>query len=346
MATVRLSDVFVPTVYGSYTAVDNPETSPFLQSGIVVRTPVLDAIARAGGKNVTVPFWKDIDPTQEPNYGNDDPADLASPDKVGTDTMSARKAWVNKGFSEMDLVSELSGESPMQHIRNRFGTYWTRQWERRLIASCVGVMADNIANDGSDMTIDVSGNVGEAAYFGANVFVAAAYSAGDRAESFKGIAIHSRVMASLVLANLIVYLPDAQGALTVPSYMGRRIIVDDMLPFSGTGADMVFTSIMFGSGAIGFGGVEGSEFAMGEGVPKVPVEVWRQPQAGNGAGMEELWERKTWMLHPYGYEFVEGTLTEMSPTLADLRLAAHWNRKVSRKQVPLAFIKSKVAPLV
>ena len=36
-----------------------------------------------------------------------------------------------------------------------------------------------------------------------------------------------------------------------------------------------------------------------------------------------------------------GTLTEFSPTLADLRSATHWNRIVDRKQVPLAFIRSK-----
>jgi hypothetical protein len=83
---------------------------------------------------------------------------------------------------------------------------------------------------------------------------------------------------------------------------------------------------------------------MGEGVPKVAAEVNRTPMAGNGGGMESIWERKTWILHPFGFEWIESgaALAEFSPTLADLRLAAHWNRiTVSRKQVPLAFIKSK-----
>src|SRR5438105_1965140 len=132
---VRLQDSFIPAVYGSYTAVNNTETSAFVTSGIVARSAFLDQVAAQGGKNVTVPFWQDIDPTIEPNYSNDDPNDEATPNKINSGTMTARKAWLNQAFSEMDLVQELAGSSPMQHIRNRFGTYWTRQWERRMIAT-------------------------------------------------------------------------------------------------------------------------------------------------------------------------------------------------------------------
>lgn len=335
MATVRLSDAFIPTIYGSYTAVNNPENSQFVASGVVARSAVLDQIARDGGKTVTVPFWQDIDPTLEPNYSNDDPADIAVAAKIGSGTMTARKAWLNKGFGEMDIVQELAGSSPMQHIRNRFGTYWVRQWERRLIASCVGVLADNVANDAGDMLVDISA-VGDGK-FSADAFIDAAYTMGDQAENIKAIAVHSLIMARMLKNDEIVMIPDSGGGLTIPTYKGRYVIVDDNLPVSsGT-----YTSILFGTGAVGFGGVEGHAFATGEGIPKVPFELWRNPQAGQGGGLEEIWERKTWMLHPFGFEWIEGTLTQFSPTLADLRLAAHWNRVVSRKQVPLAFIKSK-----
>lgn len=337
MAVTRLSDAYVHDVYGSYTSVNNPETSAFFESGIVVRNEMLDQIARDGGKIVTVPFWQDLDPTVEPNYSNDDPADEATANKVDSGTMSARKAWVNQGYGDMDLVQELAGSSPMQHIRNRFGTYWTRQWERRLIASAVGVLNDNVANDASDMVVDISGLAGADAVFGSDAFVDAAYTAGDRADIFKGIAVHSSIMARMVKNDEIVMIPDSKGGLTIPTYKGRTVITDDGLPVTSG----VYTSILFGAGAIGFGGVEGSAFALGEGIPRVPFELWRNPHAGNGGGMEEIWERHTWMLHPFGYRWVEGTLAEMSPTLADLRLAAHWDRAVARKSVPLAFIKSR-----
>lgn len=337
MAVVQLSDAFIPNVYGSYTALDNTENSRFVQSGIIARSEFLDNVARAGGKTVQVPFWNDIDPTIEPNYSNDDPADLATPNKIGSGTMTARKSWLNQGFADMDLVQELAGSSPMQHIRNRFGTYWQRQMERRLIRISLGILADNVANDSSDMVKDISAEAGDAALFNSDVFIDAAYTMGDMAENIKAIAVHSMVMARMVKNDDIVFIPDSQGKLTIPTYKGRQVLVDDLMPVTSG----VYTSILYGTGAFGFGGVDGSAFAYGEGTPRVPFEVFRTPRAGAGGGMEEIWERKTWLMHPAGFDWIEGTLTEFSPTLADLDDAAHWDRKVARKNVPMAFIKSK-----
>jgi hypothetical protein len=336
---IRLSDVFIPSVYGSYTAVNNPETSALVRAGVVSNSPLLNQVARGGGKLITVPFWKDIDPSIEPNYSNDDPADLAVPNKIGSGTFTARTVWMNQGFGEMDLVQELAGESPLRHVRNRFGEYWTRQQNRRVIATSVGLLADNVANDGGDMLIDISA-VGDGKITG-DSFVDAAYTLGDNAESITAVAVHSSIMAKWVKNDDVVDVRDSQGNLVLQTYKGRAIIVDDLMPVSGAGADRVYTSILFGRGAIGFGGVEGNVFAVGVGTPKTPFAISRTEEAGNGGGMESIWERRTWMLHPFGYEWIEGSLAEMSPTLADLRLAAHWNRVVDRKQVPIAFLKSK-----
>jgi hypothetical protein len=344
---VRLADAFVADVYGTYTAVDNPERSAFFAGGVIARSEFLDNIARQGGKQVTVPFWQDIDPELEPNYSNDDPDDMAVPNKIGSGTMTARKAWLNQGFSDMDLVQELAGSSPMQHIRNRFGTYWMRQWERRLIATALGVLDDNEENDDGDMVVDITGEAGDDGRFGSDAFVDAAYSAGDRADIFVGIAVHSSIMARMVKNDEIVYVPDSAGNLTIPTYKGRAVIMTDNMPKDGTGPTAEYVSILFGRGAIGFGGVEGHAFAYGEGVPRVPFEVDRTPRAGAGGGMEEIWERHTWMLHPFGFEWQEPAtgsgdeLAEFSPDLSELADGTYWNRVVHRKQVPLAFIRSR-----
>lgn len=338
---IRLSDVFIPSVYGSYTAINNPESSALIRAGVIKTNDLLNKVAQGGGKIITVPFWNDIDPTLEPNYSNDDPADLAVPNKIGTGSFQARTVWMNQGFGEMDLVQELIGTSPLQQVRNRFGEYWVRQQNRRLIATCVGLLADNVANDSGDMLTDISGLVGDAAKFNSDTFVDAAYQLGENAEAIRAIAIHSSIMARLVKNDDIVDVRDSAGNLVVQTYKGRAVIVDDQLPTSGSGVDRVYTSILFGAGAVGFGGVDGNVFAAGVGSPKLPFEVSRTAEAGAGGGMESIWERKTWVLHPFGWSWTEGSLAEMSPTLADLRLAAHWDRKVARTQAPIAFIKSK-----
>lgn len=348
MATVRLSDAVIPEVFLSYTSVNNPELTDYFRAGIVASNGVLNQVMAAGGKEFTVPFWQDLDPTIEPNYSNDDPADMATPQKVGSGTMKARKSFLNQGWSDMDLVVELTGSDPMRHIASRVDVYWERQWQRRLIATTLGVYRDNTANDSSDMTVDISAEAGALGQFNADAVIDASGTMGDAAGRLTAIAVHSKIRDRMLKNDEIVWVPDSTGALTIATYKGLRVIVDDSMPvLSGSGTTAVYLSVLFGGAAVGFAGVEGHAFALGEGVAKVPVEMERTPAAGNGGGMETLWMRKSWMLHPFGYSWIEdpaGTsddLVEFSPTLADLGKAAHWNRVVSRKQVPMAFIVSR-----
>lgn len=336
MATTQITDVYVPEVYASYTAVNGPEKTAFFQSGVAVRNPALGAMFSDGGRIAELPFWKDLDADDEPNYGTDDPADVATPAKVETGTQVARMASLNQGYSSADLSAELAGSDPMQHVRNRFGTYWMRQWQRRTIASAQGVIADNVANDGGDMVNDISGatnaDVDATTLFSREAFTTAAFTSGDHFDDYTAVAVHSVVYKRMVDNDDIDFVPDSEGRLTIPTFMGRTVIVDDGLPFTpaagstGTDAAAEYTSFLFGSGFIGYD----------ERAPKVPAELEREAAQGNGAGVETLWERKSWVIHPFGTAFLNATLTDGNATLAQLRLAANWDRVVDRKNVPFS----------
>jgi len=338
MATTQISDVYVPEVYSSYTAVNGPEKTVFFDSGIAVANPALAGMFSDGGRIAELPFWKDLDASDEPNYGTDDPTDIAVPAKVTTGTQVARMASLNQGYSSADMTGELAGSDPMQQVRNRFGTYWMRQWQRRTIASLQGVIADNIANDGGDMVNNVAGatnaDVATGTLFGREVFTAAAFTSGDHYDDYAVFAVHSVVAKRMVDNDDIDFLADSNGQLTIPSFLGRRLVVDDSLPMTaaagtgGTDAAATYTSYLFGTGLIGYG----------ERSPKVPVELDREAAQGNGAGVETLWERKSWVIHPFGTAFTNTTLTDGNATLAQLRLAANWDRVIERKLVPLAAI--------
>lgn len=340
MATVRLSDVIIPEVYLDYEAVDNVENSAFFLSGAAVRTPMLDNAVSEGGRIVHIPFWKDLDQTVEPNYSTDDPDTSATPNKIQAGEQVARLAHPNQGYSAMDLSGELAGSDPMQRIRNRFGTYWQRQWQRRAIKSLVGVLADNVANDSGDMVSDISIADGDAAtsanLFSRTAFTGAAFTLGDEFNRTTMLAVHSVVYKRMVDNDDIDFIPDSKGELTIPTFLGRRVVVDDGMPVvAGGTSGFVYTSILMGAGILGFG----------EGNPAVPVEVDRTAAAGNGGGMETIWERKSWLLHPFGFKFTSTTLnggaaTARSANLSDLATANNWDRVVGRKNVPLAFLKT------
>lgn len=334
MATVRLSDAVIPAVYDSYRAVDNAETTAFWNSGVVARSDTLDAYADAPGLITTIPFWNDIDPAIEPNYSNDDPADYAVPNKIGSGQQVVGKAFVNQAFAAMDLTQELAGSNPMQRIKNRFGVYWTRQLQRRMIAAALGVFNDNVADDASDMVIDISIEDGNAAtsanLFSRAAFVNASFTLGDQVGGIRAIAVHSVVMKRMVNNDDIDFIPDSQGALTIPTYLGRFVIVDDNMPvIAGGTSGYRYVSMLFG----------GAAFLFGNGTPVVPSEVTREPLAGNGGGEEIIIERREWIIHPNGFSWnAAAVLTELSPTLADLRLAANWDRIVPRKNARVAFL--------
>lgn len=333
MALTQLSDVIIPAVYESYTAVNSPEKSAFFESGVVVQNAMLNQKANSGGRTVNVPFWKDLDSSVAPNL-SDDTTNAATPQKVIAGEQIARMAYLNQGYSSADLAGEIAGSDPMQQVRNRFGTYWMRQWQRRLIASCNGILADNVAANSSDMLIKVAaeatGSVTSSTLFNRDAFTEAAYTMGDMASELQAIAVHSRVMAQMVKNDDIVYIQDSQGALSIPTYMGLRVIVDDgMTVRPGTTSGFVYTSVLFGAGAFGYG----------EGSAKFPVELDREAAKGNGGGIETLWERKTWLLHPFGFQ-ATGTPAGNSFTLAELALATSWARVVERKSVPIAFLQT------
>jgi len=333
MSTVQLADIIDVTIFQDLPPVNDPEMTAFVQSGIVTRTPLFDALASAAGKTAELPFWNDIDPTDEANLSNDNPASIGVADKITQGEQITRKAFLNKGLSASDLASELAmGPEAMQHIRNRVDTYWTRQWQRRLIASADGVLADNVANDSGDMVHDVASDTiaGQTAAtkFSRGNFTSAAFTLGDAFENTGAIAVHSAVYKQMVDGDDIDFIPDSQGRMTIPTFMGKRVIVDDGMTVTPGATDgFKYTTVLFGEGAFGWG----------EGTPKVPVALDREEAQGNGGGIETLWTRKTNIIHPAGFQST-GTPAGDSFTLAELRLATSWDRVVPRKNVPLAFL--------
>ena len=323
MATVQIADVIVPAQFTSYIVENSIEKSALVQSGIVVRNAAIDDHLKAGADSFTVPFWKDL-ADDEANIANDNPAILAVPRKLSSGKQIVRKSFLHSSWAAMNLASELSGSDALARIQDRAAAYWARQAQKRLVASLNGILVGN-----ADMVLDITAAAGAAALFSPGAVIDAAKTLGDGMDGLSAIAMHSDVYSAALKADLIVTQPASDGS-WFRTYRGLAVIVDDGLPVD-TGK---YTTVLFGPGAVGYG-MSDPRIAAG-------TEIENVPGAGNGGGQQILHSRVNLALHPLGFQWKETTVAGDSPTIAELALPANWLRVAERKNVPLAFLKSKI----
>jgi hypothetical protein len=336
MATVQLVDIYNPLVFNQSVQEKQIELNRFIQSGVAVVDQTLTSMASVGGNIGELPFFKPLG-TEEPNYSTDNPATLAVPANITSNKMIYRLAAQNKSWSVMDLARELALGDPVEAITGRIAQYWATNNEKRIIQSVRGVIADNVANDAGDMLFDISAPIDtaptDANRADANAIIDTIQTMGDHGELLAAMAMHSVVYRRLQKRNLIDFIPDARGEVDIPVYQGKRVIVDDSLvgvSYGTTPINVYYYTILFGAG----------EFVLGEGMPVVPSEVKRNPDAGNGGGEWQLYSRRSDIIHPLGFKFTSAAVAGQSATQAELATAANWDRVYSRKNVSLAVLKS------
>jgi len=203
MAQVQITDVVVPAEFTAYQVENSLVSTAFYQSGVIVPNGEMAAQLQAGAQQFTVPFWSDI-PDIEADITNDNPAILATAQKISAASQLVRKSFLHSSWSEMSLASELSGSEALVRIQSRVLAYWNRQFEKHPIASSLGVLHSDLVNIASDMVNDThaaTGTVtlpGTAVTFPANAsngvaVIVTASTLGDRLADVKSIAMHSHI---------------------------------------------------------------------------------------------------------------------------------------------------------
>lgn len=329
MASVRLTDIYNRDLLASYIDRDSLEKTAFADSGVLATNNEFSELLNARTAIQEVPYWNDLDASIEPNYSNDNPADKAVPLGLNTGVMKARIAHLNEGWAAANLVKELTAQDPLAAVGRKLNRYWQRQVQRRLIASVLGVYADNVANHASDMVVsDAVGGLD------ADIIIDAGATMGDSDEGLGALVVHSKKYADLQKQNLIEFVEHSDAKTQIATYQGKRLVKDDGMPMiSGQ-----YLSILLGAGAIGYG----------FGQPDNAQTVSYKDEEANGGGVETIWSRRKTFIHPLGYSFTSATITgngtedpAVSASWADLALAANWERVYDRKAIPLAFILTK-----
>lgn len=335
MATTQLADVYVPLTFNRRAQQAQIELNAFVASGVAVVDPLLTTQFAAGGNIGELPQFNGI-VAGEPNYSTDNPASAATPEKITSSKQLVRSASRNNHWATMDLARELADADPMAAITGRVGHYWAVDDQTRLINSMVGVLADNVANDSSDMLYqpgvagdDSVATIVDADRISGEAILLATQTMGDHKTKIRAIAMHSVQHTRLGIQKMLEnHWNSATGELLFQSYNGMRVIVDDSLPVDIGVNRILYTCILFGENAVGYG----------TGKVETPSELTRDALAGDGGGQSIISSRVNTMFHPNGGSFLSASVAGQSATYAELKAAANWDRVVARKNMQIAFL--------
>src|SRR5574338_68406 len=119
MAKTMLADIIIPTVFEKYAIERTAELSALVQAGVVEHAPEFDLLAAGGGREVSMPFWKDLTAARQILS---DGAPLAV-NKIASDKDVARIHTDAQTWGVNDLAKLVSGDDPMGAILNLVGDY-------------------------------------------------------------------------------------------------------------------------------------------------------------------------------------------------------------------------------
>lgn len=333
MAETRLTNAVIPDVFTAYTVEPSIYRSRFFNSGVMQMDEGVSALLGGGGEIYNLPFWQDVAGT-----AGDIPSETvaATVNNLAALKQSFRKQVRLKAWGSNDLVAVYSGSDPIGQLQNMVTGYWGQAFDQVAVNTLRGVVADNIANDSGDLVNDISAAVGSAAYFSdAGVIDAQAklgengvVGAGDNNNGgYAAILVHPATYAYMRKQDLIDQIAVSGQTRPLEFYMGMQVIVDRNAYLNST----VYDSYILKNGVLRMGQTT---------TGYLPTEVDRDPSTG--FGIDKLYTRRTFAIHPIGTAWADTSVAGVSPTDGELYAATNWNRVFGAENMGIVVLRHKL----
>lgn len=273
-------------------------------------------------------------------------------------------AWTEKYFS-FDITA---GVDFMDNVAQQVAEYWTEVDQDTILSILKGIFAMTgagnlvfVNNHTYDITGETVARVGET-----TLNNALQKASGDNKSVFTLALMHSQIATNLENLKLLKYYTytDAEGVerqLTLASWNGRAVLIDDSMPAvavdatyaltsdtevnstktyytkSGTGANAKYTAVSNPvAGSLSSYYEMAAEaytsyttYVLGEGAfdyedigAKVPYEMSRNPEKNGGE--DTLYSRQRKVFAPAGISYEKTSQSTLSPTDAELENGANW----------------------
>jgi len=307
-----LSKVIIPEIFAPYFQVQTAEKSEVLNSGIAQSNGQLVQYASGAGQTYHMPFFNDLsgddDVIQE---GTDITVSNINAEQEICVVLNRAKAWGAGYLARME-----SGDDLMNRIGGLVSTWWARRHQAILLSVLNAMFKYDAtpANQGEirdTHLVDESGNA-----FSPTMIIDCMGKLGDASGNLAAMVMHSSIYHSLTKEDMIDYERPSETGVQWPTYLGKRIIVDDACTSERAG---VFRTYLFQAGAIQMG--------MGNIPPRDAVETDRDTLLSE----DLLVTRQRMIFHPKGFRWSG----PVNPTNADLAAPASWDRVIEDKLVSM-----------
>lgn len=230
----------------------------------------------------------------------------------GVVVVGRAKAWTERDFS-FDITG---GVDFMDNVAAQVADYWQDIDQDTLLAILKGIFSMTSAKGAEFVkkhTFEVDGPM-EATTLNS----ATAQACGDHKKKFSMVFMHSAVATNLENLNLLTALKytDKDGVtrdLTLYTWNGKLVIVDDGMPVEDGEDGTIYDSYVLGEGTINYEDIGA----------KVPYEMARDPKT-NG-GQDTLYTRQRKVFSPFGISYEKKVQASLSPTDAELANGQNWD---------------------
>lgn len=324
---------FNAEVFGKYLEkMPRVKQNALLKAGILRGRPDLKTVLvdQSGGNFISVPMTGLIGGTALNYDGNTDiTATNLETFLQNMIVVGRAKAWQEKDFSQ-----DVTGHDFMADIAAQVADYWDDVDQTTLLAILTGIFGVSTNNFASDHTLDITGETVKTVG-AATLNNAIRKAAGANKDIFTVAIMHSVVATNLENLQLLEYMKYNNGAgiqqdMSLATWNGRTVLVDDDVPVDTSGTDPVYTTYILGAGAFDFCDCGA----------RVPNEIYRDPTTKGGQEMLITRQRK--LFAPRGFSFVQPGTAIVSPTDVQLATAARWT--VVKDTAGTGYFDSKAMP--
>lgn len=366
--------ITVPEKFSAYILDRSTEKNTLVSAGIASADAVVGQLINGtppGGRFIEIPAFNALDGEEE----------IFSETELSVGNITTKSSYATllmrqRAWGATDLSRVLGGADPMAAVGNLIADWWNTREQAIYMSILKGVMNPTSGALKSHVN-DVSAASGDASKISVNTTLDTKQLLGDHYDSLGMVFMHSATYTQLQKNQQIITQYDATLQISIQTYLGYRVVVDDAMPFvsyeecesSATGAlKVVAASATPGSGEISIltrglpDGIEANDYVK----PMASVTYTTYflgsnsfiRQDGTPAGfigtetdrdklgaVDYLINRRCMIIHPRGFSWnTQATYADgiYYPTNAMLATSSNWSLATDHKKVSMAALIHKL----